>query len=87
MGHMISPPRKDLSYAVVDMDGTPLSWHRTSEAAERAVEAELRRFRRRYPADGSRGNATAYLPRTVLSCDAPTYIERAGPYSTGWHAV
>jgi len=86
MAHSITPPRANLTYAVVDMDGSPLSWHRTEDGAQNAIAAECRRFRRRYPADGSRGNATTYLPRSIIHCadGESRYIERSGQYSTGW---
>ena len=88
MTHSITPPRTDLTYAVVDMDGSPLSWHRTEAAAQDVIDTEYRRFRRRYPTDGSRGNATAYLPRSIIHCadGESRYIERSGRYSTGWEA-
>lgn len=88
MAHSITPPRSDLIFAVVDMDGRALSWYRTHAAAQKAIDTEWRRFRRRYPADGSRGNATAYLPRTIVRCgDGDQYIERASRYSTAWAMV
>ena len=87
MSHSITPPRRDLTHAVVDGDGYALSWHRSAAAAEREIEREYRAFRRRYPADGSRGNATAYLPRTVIAIPAGgCYVSRIGQYSTTWRA-
>jgi hypothetical protein len=78
MSHSIKAPRSDLLYAVVDDDGTPRSWHRTEEAAQAAVDAELSRFRRRYP-----HNTNSYLPRSIVH--TRTNIERGGTYSTWWH--
>lgn len=67
------------------MDGSPLSWHRSEEAAQREIDREYRAFRRRYPSDGSRGNATAYLPRSIIAVSQDgQYIERSGQYSTSW---
>lgn len=85
MAHSITPPRADLTYAVVDMDGYAMSWHRTEAAAHTAIDTEHRRFRRRYPLDGSRGNATAYLPRSIIHCTADSqYVERTANHSTSW---
>jgi len=84
MGHHLTAPRRDLTHAVVDMDGYALSWHRSEAAAQAEIDRECRAFRRRYPADGSRGNATAYLPRTVIAVDGERYIERNGRFSTSW---
>jgi len=85
MAHLITPPRRGLTHAVLSMDGYPISWHRSWGAAQAAISAEWRAFRRRYPADGSRGNARAYLPRTVVAVpDDGCYVERAGQYSTSW---
>ena len=85
MSHAIIPPRKTNPWAVVDMDGEPLSWHRSEAAAQAAIDAELRRFRRRYPLDGSRGNATAYLPRSIIR--GPARIAKNWTSSTSWAAL
>lgn len=79
MAHMITPPRRDRLVAVLDMDGTALSWHADVPAAERAIATAERRFRRRP------GTQNAYLPRSVVTA-APdgTYVERLDRYSTYW---
>jgi hypothetical protein len=84
MSHMIAPPRADLTYAVIDDTGTPRSWHRSEAAAQAAVGREWRAFRRRYPADGSRGNQDAYLPRSIIHCPEARHIMRTDQYSTAW---
>jgi hypothetical protein len=85
MAHQLTPPRSDLTYAVVDIDGAVISWHRSRDGAQHAIDAEWHRFRRRYPADGSRGNAIAYLPRSIVHCATDgQYIERTSHHSTNW---
>ena len=85
MTHRIQPPRRGMTHAVVNMDGTALSWHRSAEAAQREIDRERRAFRRRYPLDGSRGNATAYLPRSIIAVpETGRSITRSDRYSTAW---
>ena len=81
MGHNITATH-GCHWVVCDMEGRVLSQHRSEDAAERAVEAELRAFRR---SPHSRGGA--YLPRNIIHVgpSGGAYIERTGQYSTGWH--
>jgi hypothetical protein len=82
---LLNPPRSDLTHAIVDMDGTAVSWHRSAAAAQHEIEREYRAFRRRYPLDGSRGNAYAYLPRSIIVVpEGGGYIARQSRYSTSW---
>lgn len=80
MGHTIRVSR-GCTHAVVDMDGTVLSSHRSETAAQAAIDREWTRFQRsRYGTHG------AYLPRSIIEVDADgsAYIERNGTQSTGW---
>lgn len=80
MSHSITPPRSDRRVAIVDMDGTPLSWHVNHDAAERKVQRDRNAFTRR-----GAGRCGGYLPRSIVSVPAEgAYIERTGPYSTYW---
>ena len=80
------------SIAVVDMDGSVLSTHRTKKAAQAEIDREARAFKRR----GNTGGA--YLPRSIIDASGWTVprsprglreicIERCGPHSTNWQIV
>lgn len=79
MSHLLTPPRSDRGIAVLDMDGTPRSWHATFTAAEAAVRREIIRFWRQA------GASNSYLPRTILHIPAAgAHVRRVGCASTQW---
>ena len=78
--HTITAPRSNLTHAVLSMDGYPVSWHTSQQAAEAAVSRATRRFLRSQPS-GSR----AYLPLSIVPVwTGSAGVERTSPASTRW---
>lgn len=78
--HTIAAPRSNLTHAVLSMDGYPVSWHASLQAAEAAAARATRRFLR-----SQHGGSTAYLPLSIVPVWTGTVqIERISQYSTNW---
>lgn len=78
--HTIAAPRSNLTHAVVNMDGYPVSWHASLQAAEAAANRATRRFLRSQP-----DSSTAYLPLSIVPVwTGSARVERVGQYSTNW---
>lgn len=78
--HTITAPRSHLTHAVVNMDGYPISWHTSQQAAEAAVSRATRRFLRSQP-----DSSTAYLPLSIIPVHTGSVgVERVSPPATRW---
>jgi hypothetical protein len=78
--HTIAAPRSNLTHAVLSMDGYPVSWHASQQAAEKAAHRATRRFLR-----SQHGGSTAYLPLSIIPVHTGNArVERVSPASTRW---